>query len=96
MIVVVGWEEEAVNACRESISDSDSDHWTENDIGYSVVLLLADTHDLSGSVELEHMVGGGECRCVRDQELCKSRGGRPGLPVLNSTYGLRGCKATLN
>ena len=32
----------------------------------------------------------------RAQELCKSRGGRPGLPVPNSPYGLRGRKTTLN
>ena len=32
----------------------------------------------------------------RAQELCESRGGRPGLPVPNSPYGLCGCKATLN
>ena len=32
----------------------------------------------------------------RAQELCESRGGRPGLPVLNSPYGLCGGKATLN
>ena len=32
----------------------------------------------------------------RAQELCESRGGRPGLPVPNSPYGLRGRKATLN
>ena len=32
----------------------------------------------------------------RVQELCESRGGRPGLPVPNSPYGLYGCKATLN
>ena len=30
----------------------------------------------------------------RDQELCRSRGGRPGLPVANSPYGLCGRKAT--
>ena len=30
------------------------------------------------------------------QELCESRGGRPGLPVPNSPYGLCGRKATLN
>ena len=30
------------------------------------------------------------------QELCESRGGRPGLPVPNSPYGLYGRKATLN
>ena len=34
-------------------------------------------------------------RC-KGQELCDSRGGRPGLPVLNSPYGLCGRKATLN
>ena len=33
---------------------------------------------------------------VRSQDLCKSRGGRPGLPVPNSPYGLYGRKATLN
>ena len=33
---------------------------------------------------------------VRAQELCDSRGGRPGLPVVNSPYGLCECKATLN
>ena len=32
----------------------------------------------------------------RAQELCESRGGRPGLPVPNSPYSLYGCKATLN
>ena len=30
---------------------------------------------------------------VRAQELCESRGGRPGLPVRNSPYGLCGCKS---
>ena len=30
------------------------------------------------------------------QELCESRGDRPGLPVPNCHYGLRGRKATLN
>ena len=33
---------------------------------------------------------------VRAQGLCESRGGRPGLPVPNSPYGLCGRKATLN
>ena len=33
---------------------------------------------------------------VRAQELCESRGGRPGLPVPNSPYGLCGRKATFN
>ena len=36
------------------------------------------------------------CCSFRVQELCESRGGRPGLPVLNSLYGLCGRKATLN
>ena len=30
----------------------------------------------------------------RAQELCESRGERPGLPVPNSPCGLCGCKAT--
>ena len=32
----------------------------------------------------------------RGQELCESRGGRPGLPVPNDRQGLCGRKATLN
>ena len=32
---------------------------------------------------------------VRVQELCESRGGRPGLPVPDSPYSLCGRKATL-
>ena len=32
----------------------------------------------------------------RAQELCESRGGRAGLPVPNSPYGLCGRNATLN
>ena len=32
----------------------------------------------------------------RAQALCESRGGRPGLPVPDSPYGLCGRKATLN
>ena len=35
-------------------------------------------------------------RSGRTQELCESRGGRPGLPAPNSPYGLCGRKATLN
>ena len=31
----------------------------------------------------------------RAQELCESRGGRPGLPVPNSPYGLCGREAAL-
>ena len=33
---------------------------------------------------------------VRAQELCESRGGRRGLPVPYSPFGLCGRKATLN
>ena len=33
---------------------------------------------------------------LRAQELCESGGGRPGLPVPNSPYGLCGRRATLN
>ena len=33
---------------------------------------------------------------IKAQELCESRGGRPGLPVPKSPYGLCGRKATLN
>ena len=33
---------------------------------------------------------------LRAQELCESRGGRPGLPVPTSPCGLCGRKATLN
>ena len=32
---------------------------------------------------------------IRAQELCESRGGRPGLPVPNNPYGLCGRKAAL-
>ena len=35
-------------------------------------------------------------RVIRAQELCESRGGRPGLSVPNSPYSLCGRKATLN
>ena len=33
---------------------------------------------------------------VRVQELCESRGGRPGLPVPNRPYGLCGRDAALD
>ena len=33
---------------------------------------------------------------LRALELCERRGGRPGLPVSNSSYDLCGRKATLN
>ena len=33
---------------------------------------------------------------LRVQELCESRGGRPGLPVPNKPYGFRGREVTLN
>ena len=32
----------------------------------------------------------------QSSELCKGQGGRPGLPVPNSPYGVYGRKATLN
>ena len=32
----------------------------------------------------------------RAGEVCESRGGRPGLPVAKSPYGLRGREATLD
>ena len=35
-------------------------------------------------------------RTDRAQELCESRGGRPGFHVPNSPHGLCGRKATLN
>ena len=34
--------------------------------------------------------------CLRAQKLCESGGGRPGLPVPNSPYGLCGHRTTLN
>ena len=34
--------------------------------------------------------------CTVSVELCERRGGRPGLPVPNSPYGLCGREATLN
>ena len=40
--------------------------------------------------------GGGVGEGGRAQELCEGRGGRPGLPVPNSPYGVCGSKATLN
>ena len=36
------------------------------------------------------------CGSDRAQELCDSRGGRPGLPVPDKPYGFCGRKATLN
>ena len=33
---------------------------------------------------------------IRAQEVCESRGGRPGLPVSSSLYGLCGPKATVD
>ena len=35
-------------------------------------------------------------RCTKARALCESGGGRPGLPVTNSPYGLRGRKALIN
>ena len=36
------------------------------------------------------------CARARGQELCESRGGRPGLPVPNNPYGFCGRKIPLN
>ena len=33
---------------------------------------------------------------LRAQELCESRGGRPGLPIPNKPHGFCGRKTTLN
>ena len=55
------------------------------------------THDVTVSV-LSALCGRKatqELQHLRAQELCKNRGGRPGLPVPNSPYGHRGRKATL-
>ena len=41
-------------------------------------------------------IGSKEWTENRPRELCASRGGRAGLPVPNSPYGLCGRKATLN
>ena len=40
-------------------------------------------------------IGDGTFGDNRAQKLCESGGGRPGLPVPNSPYGLCGRKATL-
>ena len=51
------------------------------------------------SVDIKHhvyFVDVMQHRLNRARELCESRGGRPGLPVPNSPYGLCGRKATLN
>ena len=41
------------------------------------------------NTELEHQNGNAK-------ELCESRGGRPGLPVLNKPHGFCGREATLS
>ena len=50
------------------------------------------------SVDVKHHVYFTHSGTHRVQELCESRGGRPGLsvPNTNSPYGLYGRKATLN
>ena len=40
--------------------------------------------------------GGGLTTRLRAQELCESRGGRPGFPVPNKLQGFCGRKATLH
>ena len=49
--------------------------------------------DVLGSPSLNSPYG--LCADVIVQELCESRGGRPGFPVPNSSYGLCGRKETL-
>ena len=44
----------------------------------------------------EHKATLEERRPIRAQQLCESRGGRPGLPVPDTPCGLCGSKATLN
>ena len=53
---------------------------------------LGSTSNLSRALSWQYLFG----LDVRAQELCESRGGRPGLPVPNSPYGPCGRKATLN
>ena len=48
------------------------------------------------SVDVKQHGTGTPHSVVRVQELCESRGGRPGLPVPNSPHGLCGRKPTLN
>ena len=52
-----------------------------------VLMVSVDVRDHKAILELN--------RC-RAEELCESRGDRPGLPVPNSPDGLCGRKATLN
>ena len=48
------------------------------------------------SVDLKATFKADDEAVIRAQELCESGGGRPGLPVPNSPYGLCGRKAALN
>ena len=47
------------------------------------------------SVDLKATFKADDEAVIRAQELCESGGGRPGLPVPDSPYGLYGSKATL-
>ena len=49
-----------------------------------------------GSPSLIVLMVSVDVKPFRAQDLCESRGGRHGLPVPNSPYGLCGRKATLN
>ena len=51
---------------------------------------------LSQTAKLTCLLTTGLAVVVKARELCESRGGRPGLPVPNSPYGLCGRKARLN
>ena len=53
----------------------------------SIMVSVDDTH---------HVYLRREPRTDRPQELCESRGGRPGLPVPDEPHGFCGRKATLN
>ena len=75
------WVESEQTGCKE--------------MGVAWVLYPRYTHFLATS--LAKAKGHGLLEHVkRAQELCKSAGGRPGLPVPNSPYCLRGRLATLN
>ena len=50
---------------------------------------------LKVSVDLKATFKADDEAVIRAQELCESRGGRPGLPVPNSPYDLCGLKSNI-
>ena len=62
--------------------------WGSTDCWNSVIM----SHDVTRCYTMSHDVtfSKWEKLCHRTQELCESRGGRPGLPVPDSPYGLCG------